>query len=456
MGCAESRLTFCTAFVSREYGKIKYIICAFSAFRIFFVHRKLTISPYRICLKYWTFSQICVIITLVCLLYKSKNAVFVGDCADCFYKHPSKNKERIMKKRTIFLPICLAAAMLPNMVYAEKISETPIYFNDTLMEFKNPPMVEDGCTIVPIRELSEKAGFKVLWDRGEKSIDAYNEKTQVTMYIGDKKIRVLSCDGEDRDVESILPPEIKNSVTYVPLRTVAEAFGAEVIWDSSSNNVYIYMKDILSAVEETAKNNTQLAADYSEKLKEEQAAAQAGNTFYSQYDPTYIELYGEAPYNWTAGRNGYCYVVSYAMLLSDITGTAVTPKDVADINYNACGNPTMCYHGSIVGNYGRKLAQALDSGSAYFKSYDAGRGLTYIDNSSEESVVAAIKEALQKHPEGVMVRDTSMPHTMVATKCEGDTIYFNDPALLEGNVTWEQTCLKKRDITTIAALAAID
>lgn len=353
-----------------------------------------------------------------------------------------------MKKRTIFLSAILAGALLPGSVHAEKISETPIYFNDELMEFKNLPLAENGCTVVPIRELSEKAGFKVLWDEIDRSINAYNEQTQITMYIGDKKVRILKNNGDKREVESILPPEIVNSVTYVPLRTVSEAFGAEVIWNEVENSISIYMQDLVAAAEERQKK--------AEELAKSEAEPASAHVFYSQYDPEYIALYSEAPYNWTASRNGYCYVVSYAMLLSNLTGEAVTPKSVADINYAACGNPTVCYHGQIVSAYGKRLVPALDESSVYYKSYDSTRGLTYIDNSSAESVIAAIKEALARYPEGVMVRDTSMPHTMVATHCEGDVVYFNDPALGEGEKTWGETCLKKRDMTTIVAVAAID
>ena len=359
-----------------------------------------------------------------------------------------------MKKSTVFLPICIAGMLFSGGAYAEKISATPIYFNNNLIEFKNPPMSENGCTIVPVRELSEIAGFKVIWDQEQRSVNAYNDSVKVSMYIGDNNIRVLDNEGEDKDIESILPPEIINSVTYVPLRTVTEAFGAEVLWDAQTNNIYIYMEDMLDAIENAAKENIKTVMQYAAEEKDEETDKK--NTFYSQYDPEYIELYAAAPYNWTAGRNGYCYVTSYAMLLSDITGEQITPKDIADINYEAGGDPTMCYHGSIVGKYGKKLVQALDSGSAYYKSYDSSRGLTYIDNSSVETVTAAIKEALDRNPEGVMVRDNSMPHTMVAIGYEGDTIYFNDPALSEGNTTWDLTCLKKRDMTTISAIIAID
>ena len=62
------------------------------------------------------------------------------------------------------------------------------------------------------------------------------------------------------------------------------------------------------------------------------------------------------------------------MLLSNLTGTTITPKDIADINMAAGGSPKTCYHGAIVGKYGKRMIPALDPSSAYYKSYDSGRG----------------------------------------------------------------------------------
>jgi len=355
-------------------------------------------------------------------------------------------KERIMKKRNIFITVCVFILMFSGVAYAGNESSAKVYFNGDLLDFGNPLIIDEGCTIVPVRELSEKADFEIEWDSDEKRVDAFSEDINVTLYIDIADVFVEK-DGKETRVESIIPPRIINSVTYVPLRTVSEAFGAEVIWDGEKNIIYINMgeeyKNFRGEVtEEEMPGDTEVSGEIS-------------STFYSQYAEEYVENYSDEPYGWTAGRNGYCYVTSYAMLLSDITGERITPIDIADINISAGGSPKVCYHGAIVGKYGKKLVQALDSGSLYFKSYDSGRGLTYIDNSTEENVVAAIKEALDRNPMGIMVRDLSMPHTMVAVRYEGDTIYFNDPALDRGEVTWEETCLKKQPITTLVAIMAI-
>lgn len=330
-----------------------------------------------------------------------------------------------MKKILMLLAMCCALLSFTAIAHAEIEADTLIYYNGNHVYFSSWPMSENGSTIVPVRDISEAMGFDISWDGNEKRVDAFNDEVKIKMYIDNNNVTVEKS-GKKSSVYSAVPPRLVNSVAYVPLRAVAEAFGGTVTWDSVNNCIYI------------------------------NKAPQAGGTFYSQYDEGYIAKYSEAPYNWIAGRNGYCYVTSYAMLLSNLTGTRITPKDIADINMAAGGSPKTCYHGAIVGKYDKKMVPALDSSSVYYKSYDAGRGLTYIDNSSEWSVIRAIIEALKRNPKGVMVRDTSMPHTMVAVGFDGDAVYFNDPALQKGYVTWDKTCLKKRPISTIVAIMAVE
>lgn len=334
-----------------------------------------------------------------------------------------------MKKIISALIAGASAAAMFGVAYAKENPGSAVYFNGGLMDFENALITEEGCTMVAVREFSEQIGFEVTWNGEKKEVEAYKEGITLKLQIDNNNI-LAEKDGESYYVQSVIAPKIIDSVTYVPLRALSEAFGAEVIWEETTNIIRINMP----GKAETTQN---------------------GSTFYSQYDKDYIANYSAEPYNWTDGRNGYCYVTAYAMLLSDITGMTITPKDVADINIAAGGSPKTCYHGAIVGKYGRKLIPALDSGSVYYKSYDSSRGLTYIDNSSDENVIAAIKEALNRNPKGVMVRDTSMPHTMVAVGYDGDDIYFNDPALQEAEVTWSKTCLKKRSISTIVAIIAI-
>ncbi len=368
-----------------------------------------------------------------------------------------------MKKRAIFLSGLFLALGISGFAHAEK--QSPIYFNDTLIEFKNPVIRELSSTVVPVREFSEQAGYTVIWNGTMREVIVLNDEVKVIMTIGNNNIQVQSKLMGDYDVLSLLPPQINNSVTYIPLRAVAEALGAKVEWVAEDDSTHIITEKKAEEPKKESEPQTESEAgkdsdketksDDEDIKKDNEENKEFNNTFYSQYDPEYLELYNDEVYKWTEGRNGYCYVTSYAMLVSDISGEVVTPKDIADINLLAGGNPSICYHWEILESYDVNFDVALAEDSPYFLEYDNTRGLTYIDNSTPEAVISALKESLDRNPKGVMVRDLSMPHTMVAIGYDDKGIYFNDPALQKDGVLWEETCLKNQEITTISAIIAL-
>ena len=128
------------------------------------------------------------------------------------------------------------------------------------------------------------------------------------------------------------------------------------------------------------------------------------------------------------------------MLISNVTGLRITPTDVAAINMSKSGKGEYCYHSEIVSQLGVKFVSALSESSPYYGGRDGNSGGTYIENPDKDDSVAraALKEALQLHPEGVMVRYSGFPHTIVAVAYEGDLILFNDPAP-SGSGTYSDT-----------------
>ena len=158
------------------------------------------------------------------------------------------------------------------------------------------------------------------------------------------------------------------------------------------------------------------------------------------------------------------------MLITNVTGRRVTPNDVAAVNIERCGRGAYCYHSDIVARFGVKFVSALPESSPYYGGRDSNSGGTFIKNPNKDDAVAraAMKEALQLHPEGIMVRYKDFPHTMVAVAYEGDLILFNDPAPTSGSkysdtgkyqgVPFSKTCIPSKgfklgDVSFIQAIA---
>lgn len=99
-----------------------------------------------------------------------------------------------------------------------------------------PPSIIKGRTFVPIRFISEAFGAQVEWDGETRTVRIFLEKTntRVTLQINNTIARV-----NERIVTLDAPPTIIQGRTLVPIRFIAEAFGAQVDWDGVLRQVTI-------------------------------------------------------------------------------------------------------------------------------------------------------------------------------------------------------------------------
>ena len=155
---------------------------------------------------------------------------------------------------------------------------------------------------------------------------------------------------------------------------------------------------------------------------------------------------------------GYCWVCSYAMLFSSSSGEVILPTDIANYNIESGfeGN-FMAPHELVAYNFGLELVPALSEDSLYFGGFNLkNRCETSLIVETDEDVVAAIAEALVNFPAGIIVRYEGYPHTMVAVAVEDGVIYFNDPAVRNGeHILFEETCLKNFNLSDISFIQAV-
>ncbi len=127
-------------------------------------------------------------------------------------------------------------------------------------------------------------------------------------------------------------------------------------------------------------------------------------------------------------RSTACVLTSYAITINNM-GISATPRTV----YNSNGKRTPMNMSNLKKNFGVKAVCALGSGSEYLSRFDGHK--TYIIKPSVNAP-AAIKEALNLHPEGVILyfKSGSRAHAIVACKYDGSTIYFSDPGRKKGRL----------------------
>ena len=118
------------------------------------------------------------------------------------------------------------------------LSEVPndicVYVNGREVLFDQPPVIDNGRTLVPLRAIFEALGASVAWDSASQTVTSTRDDTTVKATIGNTTMYK-----NDKAVTLDVPAKIVNSRTLVPVRAIAEAFGSQVQWDGKTKTVII-------------------------------------------------------------------------------------------------------------------------------------------------------------------------------------------------------------------------
>jgi len=129
---------------------------------------------------------------------------------------------------------------LSNAIVITRKKEKPIriQLNGKEMFFDTDPYFSNGRTMVPLRGIMEAVGATVGWDSSTGSIWASKGDTKVEMWNDSKIIKV---NGAEREMD--VPVQVKYNRTHVPVRFMAEIFGATVDFIADKNMVTISMEN---------------------------------------------------------------------------------------------------------------------------------------------------------------------------------------------------------------------
>ncbi len=141
-------------------------------------------------------------------------------------------------KRLLAAMAALAALFAAGSAYALGVS-----VNGEAVRFgasDGAPFIENGRTLVPLRAASEAYGAEVGFDSASNSAVVTKDGVSVTVPIDDS---VIYVNGET--VTNDVAARIVDSRTYLPIRAVMEAFGAEVGFDAEAQTVTVNDADVL-------------------------------------------------------------------------------------------------------------------------------------------------------------------------------------------------------------------
>lgn len=136
-----------------------------------------------------------------------------------------------MKKRIIALMVAVMVAFGFGASAMEAADGPQIRVHGEFLDFPGgqPPVIVEGRTMVPLRDVMERLGFEVEWHAEYEMIGLWNEYVGIALWIG---FEYMSMDGNDDDLRPLdVAPMLLNGRTMVPVRAIAEATGFDVVWD---------------------------------------------------------------------------------------------------------------------------------------------------------------------------------------------------------------------------------
>ncbi|HEX8464676.1 MAG TPA: copper amine oxidase N-terminal domain-containing protein, partial [Abditibacterium sp.] len=100
------------------------------------------------------------------------------------------------------------------------------------------PLQVNGRTLVPMRDIFEALGAQLSWNPVAQTITAQKDLTRIQLAINNRDALV-----NGRNVRLEQPAALVNGRTFVPLRFVAEATGAQVDWNGTLQLISIRSTD---------------------------------------------------------------------------------------------------------------------------------------------------------------------------------------------------------------------
>ena len=151
----------------------------------------------------------------------------------------------IMKKAVSVLSVCAMLFAGASSVSADDTIK--VIVDSKPVTFDQPPIIQEGRTLVPMRAIFEAMGCTVDWEAAAQKVTASNSAKTITMIINNTDMRVTEVKGTNT-VKLDVPPQIVGGRTLVPVRAISEALGAAVAWDDNSRTVTVssitYLRDL--------------------------------------------------------------------------------------------------------------------------------------------------------------------------------------------------------------------
>ena len=146
----------------------------------------------------------------------------------------------MQKRICMLMAVMLAVAVVSTAALAQQ--DIRIRLNGELVEMDAKPFIENDRVLVPLRGVFKKMGAIVEWIQEEQAVVVSGDSLTVRLIVGRDSAEVVRLGGAEPVTETVrldVPARIVEGRTFIPVRFVAEALGADVTWDDAHRTVVI-------------------------------------------------------------------------------------------------------------------------------------------------------------------------------------------------------------------------
>lgn len=159
------------------------------------------------------------------------------------------SKIKLIRKAAVFLAVILAVGCIipvQSFAWGENVK---IYVNEKFVEFPAgaTPYLDNDTTMIPVRAVSEALDASVFWFEDEKRVQITKYDTVLSITLGlyqMSEYQIVNGVTQlkaniDMPVPAIQHAEDRGECVYVPLRVIAEALDAGIVWNDKEQAVYL-------------------------------------------------------------------------------------------------------------------------------------------------------------------------------------------------------------------------
>lgn len=155
----------------------------------------------------------------------------------------------------LFISLLMLAAFILTPVRASAAQDLKVMINGEIITAEDPVILENGRTLVPMKDFSTKLNAEVTFDEKQNKVLIEDKYTTVELILGDKNALVhkkYDFSGIPLKVTLDVPAKLVNGIVYVPLRFVAESLGFVVNWDAKNAMAIVESESDIIQVETPA------------------------------------------------------------------------------------------------------------------------------------------------------------------------------------------------------------